>query len=491
MATYNWTIYEDGEYFSASTSDTMTLDGITLPNDKVSRCHSVYWTIVWDDNNGHVASGNIIMSACTEEQPCGCQSLCWDGEEGCIPIGPDDTEYVYVITCEGGQHSGDSANGYSGACYGENETFISTCVNTGQEDLFGTWIIYRYYNNDWYLEYGPSKLTSRRFEYQFPMNETLENQRYMAVYFSECEESAFTYYTVMSNKDCVPCENPQAIDFKLPSYTKWSSLDLNACVLNEGGRYFSWGGQENGELSDKDAYTLTRYSSLPVASAHNATDRLNVLRQYDTANAELGGSWIMPTPYHFEELAQYTTITDHPTMPNMLSVTRTVDGQTIEMVIPKVGGYLHDNSDTSTATPYFWTSMLSGAGYDNSVAVSINGGSYTYSLLPRYYGMMIRPIQQETIGVKVSLTSTTTMQSEGVKAMTFILSPSNGRTEKVTFQIKLNWGNITQAYIGKIYETWSILGVELLEDNGNLITTDVRVDGNFVQGIYISVGTTT
>ena len=108
------------------------------------------------------------------------------------------------------------------------------------------------------------------------------------------------------------------VDLGLPSGTLWATCNVGASSPEENGKYFAWG-----ETSDKSTYAWSsyKYGTSERAMTKYCTDKeygingfkdglTELLPEDDTATANWGKEWQMPSDAQFEELfnSNYTTL---------------------------------------------------------------------------------------------------------------------------------------------------------------------------------------
>lgn len=106
------------------------------------------------------------------------------------------------------------------------------------------------------------------------------------------------------------------VDLELPSGVKWANKNIGALTVTDYGQKFQWGDiqgfthdQVSGSCKSKYfAWSDYKYisganTSNSAMTKYNSTDGLTALTSADDAAvANMGGSWVMPTQTHFNEL---------------------------------------------------------------------------------------------------------------------------------------------------------------------------------------------
>ena len=231
----------------------------------------------------------------------------------------------------------------------------------------------------------------------------------VANYFINGEHLA-TYRTDGKNftvSEDIHYETPEAIDFGLPSRTKWASFNLGASKPEEYGGYYAWGETETKASYSWSNYkwckgtnnTITKYCNNSSYGYNGFVDnKIKLELSDDAARANLGGYFRIPTCAEWKELLENSSIawTDSYNGTGVAGyiLTSNVEGYTDNSLFLPCAGYFwgyqgqcgkYMTSELSAATAfeslYFNSSRIYGANYLNSVT----GGS-------REEGTSIRPI---------------------------------------------------------------------------------------------------
>ena len=192
-----------------------------------------------------------------------------------------------------------------------------------------------------------------------------------------------------------------AVDFGLPSGTKWADRNIGATSVTDYGDYIQWG-----DSIERSVYTITDYihyapadkngfKYLGTSSDHN--DVYNIVgTEYDAAHYRWGGSWVMPTEMQFIELMDYCTWT-WTTMNGVSGYQVSRNGKSIFL---PAAGYMNGSPAATTNAGrkgYYWTQDLRTAveQYFNKdvVTFEFSNSTYSSSFDPRYKGLTIRPVQ--------------------------------------------------------------------------------------------------
>lgn len=190
-----------------------------------------------------------------------------------------------------------------------------------------------------------------------------------------------------------------AVDFGLPSGTKWADRNIGAVKVEDYGDYIQWGDSIERGSSDIASYIYTNagdtngYTYLGTSENHWEVYSIAGTK-YDAAHIRWGGNWRMPSRAQVNELRNNCTWT--------WSARNGVFGYEVsrngKSIFLPAGGYKSGSSVISaTSKGYYWTENL-----DNSVenyfnrnirVLSLSDGTNEISYKPRYQGLTIRPVQ--------------------------------------------------------------------------------------------------
>ena len=208
---------------------------------------------------------------------------------------------------------------------------------------------------------------------------------------SLCDDNGNVYYNLNNN-------GHDYVDLGLSSGTLWATMNVGASKPSDSGLYFQWGditgytAEQVGKGEGKKAFIWADYKwsidgSSSNFSKYNTAGATLELAD-DAANANMGGSWHMPSPTQLKELTANTT--------NTWTSQNGVNGRLFKskkdasksIFIP-VAGYAWDGSvHDSRIYGYVWSSML--REYDVSL------GQYLYSVYlhdgGRYNGLSVRGV---------------------------------------------------------------------------------------------------
>ena len=173
------------------------------------------------------------------------------------------------------------------------------------------------------------------------------------------------------------------VDLGLPSGTKWATMNVGASKPSDSGLYFQWGdtigcrAKQVGKGKGKKAFTWTDYKfnidgDASKFSKYNTVGESLELAD-DAANANMGGSWHMPTPQQISELLANTT-SEWTTQDGVNGRLFTSKKNGKSIFIPAVGdawdGSLGDSGDVG----YVWSSVLSTGGVSYGQGLGFGSG---------------------------------------------------------------------------------------------------------------------
>ena len=191
------------------------------------------------------------------------------------------------------------------------------------------------------------------------------------------------------------------VNLDLPSGTLWAAMNVGASKPSDFGLYFQWGdtvGYTADQVGKDKQFTWSDYkftididgSSSNFSKYNTAGESLELAD--DAANANMGGSWHMPTPTQIQELTANTTSTwTTQDGVNGRLFTSKKNGKSI--FIPAAGGAWDGSLLSSGDYGYVWSSMLSAGSVYYGRGLGF-GSDYAYlgSNNGRYYGFSVRGV---------------------------------------------------------------------------------------------------
>ena len=200
------------------------------------------------------------------------------------------------------------------------------------------------------------------------------------------------------NKFCPDENHPHAIDLGLPSGMLWACCNVGANKPEAYGSYYAWG-----ETEEKDTYDWSSYAHCD-GSQITCHDLGNDIRgtQYDVAQIQWGGTWLLPTQEHIEELLN--NCTHEWTMLNGVKGVKFTSKTNGSSIFLPAAGKRYDSVLGETGVKgNYWTSTQDSS---NAFAYCLCFDAVlTYcSDLPRNNGVSIRPVIAVCDSLQISST---------------------------------------------------------------------------------------
>ena len=179
-----------------------------------------------------------------------------------------------------------------------------------------------------------------------------------------------------------PKDDPRAVDLGLS--VMWAICNVGAEKPEEFGDYFAWG-----ETTPKSEYTEENCSTY-----HVKIDDFSGNPQYDTATANWGDGWRMPTTLEQKELLTKCSV-EHATINDVVGIKITgVNGKSI--FLPATG-YNEDGVPRLTGSyGYYWSSTPGEEhGYlSYGLLIQYDKSEHSYRDW-RYMGFTVRPVKDK------------------------------------------------------------------------------------------------
>ena len=164
--------------------------------------------------------------------------------------------------------------------------------------------------------------------------------------------------------------NHPYVDLDLPSGTLWATMNVGASKPTDYGLYFQWGdtsGYTASQIGKDKQFNWADYKFSIDGSSLNfskyTTDGESLELADDAANANMGGSWHMPSPTQLKELTANTTNTwTTQDGVNGRLFTSKKNGKSI--FIPAAGNVWDGSVSYSGDDGCVWSSMLSTCNVD-------------------------------------------------------------------------------------------------------------------------------
>ncbi|MBO4417653.1 MAG: Ig-like domain-containing protein [Bacteroidales bacterium] len=236
-----------------------------------------------------------------------------------------------------------------------------------------------------------------------------------------------------------------AVDLGLPSGLKWATCNVGANAPEEYGDYFAWGETEpyyssKSPLTWKDGKSagygwasyqwcngsnnsLTKYNK--DSSCGIVDDKTTLDLADDTARANWGGSWRMPTDEEWTELrteCSWTWTTQNGVNGRLVTGP---NGNSI--FLPAAGEWFSANLLGSGSTGYYWSSTLNGDNSSKANIAFLNSGAFNSGVFDRIFGLAVRPVSDEGVAVaSISLDQSSIALTEGSSTtLTATVLPEN------------------------------------------------------------------
>ena len=167
---------------------------------------------------------------------------------------------------------------------------------------------------------------------------------------------------------------------------KWATCNVGAESPEEYGDYFAWG-----EITTKSEYTEENCATLGE-NKYNIGD-ISGNPEYDTATANWGGSWRMPTYDEMQELVDNCTwkwATQGGK--NGYKVTSKINGNSI--FLPAAGYRKGSSLSNVGSSGEYWNSMPAGRFAQGAYNLYFVSDGYYHDWVGRAYGRSVRPVTE-------------------------------------------------------------------------------------------------
>ncbi len=176
----------------------------------------------------------------------------------------------------------------------------------------------------------------------------------------------------------------EAVDLGLS--VKWATCNIGAESPEEYGDYFAWG-----ETTTKSEYTEENCKTLGE-NKYNIGD-ISGNPEYDTATANWGGSWRMPTYAEMQELVDNCTwkwATQGGR--NGYKVTSKINGNSI--FLPAAGYRKGSSLSNVGSSGEYWNSRPAGSRAQGAYNLYFVSDGYYHDWVGRAYGRSVRPVTE-------------------------------------------------------------------------------------------------
>jgi hypothetical protein len=187
------------------------------------------------------------------------------------------------------------------------------------------------------------------------------------------------------------------VDFDLPSKTKWATVNIGANTMTDSGLYFSWANKDGHYGDNSYLFSIGNYNSSSGGQASHdngaINDSNNLIYDYDTARANWGGKWLMPTSKQCQELVNNTD-QEFATINGVQGVKfMKKTNHNLYIFLPDCGTYNYPDSGTENRhniDSAYWTKTNFDG--ENSISLFVGNDTIEISNSDRYYGLPIRPV---------------------------------------------------------------------------------------------------
>ena len=214
----------------------------------------------------------------------------------------------------------------------------------------------------------------------------------------------FTYYkTYKELSKKINNNGFEYVDLGLPSGTLWATMNVGASKPSDYGQHFQWGDtigytQDQIELGEGQKKFASDWSDYkwgvnPNFTKYNTTGATLELED-DAANANMGGTWHMPTPDQIRELINtaYTTNT-WATQDGVNGRLFTSKNDPSKSIFIPAAGYASNGSlHVEGSEADVWSSMLDMDHVDYGRYLGFFSGNVGLDYYNRYYGFSVRGV---------------------------------------------------------------------------------------------------
>ena len=193
------------------------------------------------------------------------------------------------------------------------------------------------------------------------------------------------------------------VDLGLPSGTLWATCNIGASKPSESGLYFQWGDTSGytkeqvgiGEGKKKFASNWSDYKFSINGSSSNFSKYTTIGATLeladDAANANMGGSWHMPSPDQIQELIDNTT-TALTTSDGVSGMTFTSKKNGKSIFIPTAGYACDGSVDNGGNEAYVWSSTLYMEDVGGGQSLFSDTGDVVLDVYGRRFGLSVRGV---------------------------------------------------------------------------------------------------
>ena len=173
------------------------------------------------------------------------------------------------------------------------------------------------------------------------------------------------------------------VDLGLPSGTKWATCNVGAEYPDQNGKYYAWG--EKYDMYETRARKNNLRSGTEIVITANP--------RYDTATANWGAGWQMPTIEQYEEIIEHCTW-EWTSLEGRsgYKVTSKTNGNWVFFVTAGEVGDIHDLPVSVEEKGSYWATTAGGNDSRLFKFSNRDNGFTTYHGGPRFEGFSVRPV---------------------------------------------------------------------------------------------------
>ena len=196
-----------------------------------------------------------------------------------------------------------------------------------------------------------------------------------------------------------PFNGHDYVDLGLPSGTLWATMNVGASSPSTQGEFYAWGETSTKSSSSFNFANYSYWNGRNLEKYENDDGLTKLELSDDVAHVSMGGDWIIPEPWQFQELRAFTTVTGDS---NGYTLTSILNGNTL--YIPKTVTYKsysssYPNYSEPDQRTYLWTNSLSPGHNDlsercfiESVAIGLSG-----EIMYRPSGLQVRAATKNSL----------------------------------------------------------------------------------------------
>ena len=227
-----------------------------------------------------------------------------------------------------------------------------------------------------------------------------DKSKYLKPNVSLCDDKGEVYYNFTPPPP--DFNGHDYVDLGLPSGTLWATMNVGASKPSDYGSYFQWGdtvgytADQVGTGDGQKKFSWPDYKWNPIGDGDTftkyTTTGATLELEDDAANANMGGSWHMPTPTQIQELINNTTNTwtTQDRVNGILFTSKSDPSKSI--FIPAAGGAWDGSVRSSGDFGGVWSSVLSTVGVDYGQYLYFYSGDVYLNGSDRYGGLSVRGV---------------------------------------------------------------------------------------------------